>query len=246
MRSSKRWWRDGRGSLDEAGAYGRIRFFSTFDIFVWFGPLPGVASETVLFDIDPLAEHPPDDLREATVDRAAIPAALRPPTSDTLDLEGLLRERFRSPLARVEDHQWTNSTRGLLDALNATRPLARHERADRVTELLEPHLGRVLFLARHVAEEIRRRAHDEVTRVLADAMEFLLAPDQKSADGLSTIARASLRLALASLVDVVVTELDAAPLTDERLRLLLAGGPGAHAVGSSLTQQVVGALGAAG
>lgn len=233
-------------SLDAAGAYGRIRFFSTFDLFVWFGPLPGVASETVLFDIDPLAEHPPDDLREATVDRAVIPAAIHPPTNDTQDLESLLRERFRSLLGRVEDHQWAISTRGLLDALNATRPLARHERVERVTELLEPHLGRVLFLARHVAEEIRRRAHDEVTRVLADAMEFLLAPDQKSPDGLSTIARASLRLALASLVDVVVTELDAGPLTDERLRLLLAGGSGAHAVGSILTQQVVGALGAAG
>jgi len=213
---------------------------------VWFGLLPGVSSETVIFDIDPLAEHPPDDLREAIVERAVVPAALVPPTSDTLNLEGLLRERFRSLLARVEDHQWAISTRGLLEALNAARPLQDHERVDRVTELLEPHLGRVLFLARHVAEEIRRRAHDQVTRVLADAMEFLLAPDQKSADGLSTIARVSLRLALASLVDVVVNELDAAPLTDERLRLLLAGGPGAHAVGSVLTQQVVGALGYAG
>jgi hypothetical protein len=230
-------------SLDEAGAYGRIRFFSTFDLFVWFGPLPGVSSETVLFEIDPLAEHPPNDLREATIERSVMPAALCPPTSDTLDLESLLGERLRSLLARVEDHQWAISTRGLLEALNATRPLGRDDRADHVTELLEPHLGRVVFLARHVSEQLRQRAHDEVTRVLADAMEFLLAPDKKSADGLSAIARTSLHLAFANLVDVVVTELDMGPLTDARLRLLLSGGPGAHAVGSVLTKQITGALG---
>jgi hypothetical protein len=101
-------------SLDEAGAYGRIRFFSTFDLFVWFGRLPDVVSEAVVFDIDPLAEHPPDDLRHATVDRAMIPAVVLPPTNNTLGLEGLLRDRVRALLARVEDRQWAISTRAYL------------------------------------------------------------------------------------------------------------------------------------
>jgi hypothetical protein len=196
----------------------------------------------VIFDIDPLAEHPPNDLREATLDRGTLPTAFAQPTTDTRDLDDLLRARFRALLSHIEDHQWAISTRGLLDALNATRGVSRHERGERVAELLHPHLGRVLFLARHVAEEIWRRAHDDVTRVLADAMEFILAPDPQSADGLSTIARASLGLALAALVDAVVKDLEAEPLTDERLRLLLAGGPGAHAVGTILTQQVVAGL----
>ena len=109
-------------------------------------------------------------------------------------------------------------------------------------QLLQPHLGRVLFFARHVAEEIRRRAHDDVTRALADAMEFILTPDPDSRDGLNTIARASLGLVVAALVDTISKDLDAGPLTGERLRLLLAGGPGAHAVGTILTQQVVAGL----
>lgn len=233
-------------ALEPSGAFGRVRFFSTFDLFVWFGQSPGVPSEAVIFDIDPLAEHPPHDLRETGVDRAVLPMGFTPPTTDTRNLEQLLRTRFRALLSRVEDHHWVTSTRGLLESLNATRMLSAHERGERVTELLEPHLGRVLLLARYVAEEVRRRAHDDVTRVLADAMEFILAPDPKSPDGLSTIARASLGLALAALVDVVVKDLNAGPLTDERLRLLLAGGPGAHAVGSILTQRVIAGLGKAG
>lgn len=228
-------------SIEEGCAYGRVRFFSTFDLFVWFGPLPGVASEAVCFDIDPLAEHPPDDLREVPLERARLPAVIHAPTSHTPNLESLLRERMGSLLARIGDHQWAISTRGLLDLLNATRTLAGDERVDRVTELLEPHLGRVLFLARHVAEELRRHTHGELV-MLADAMDLLLAPDRESADGLSAVARASLHLALASLVDTVVSELDAGPMTDQQLRLLLAGGPGAAVVGGILLQQVIDAL----
>lgn len=233
-------------SLDEQAAYGRVRFFGAFDLFVWFGHISGVPSEVVLFDIDPLAEHPPDDLRETVRDRALSPNAITPPTLDTLNLEVLLGERLRGLLKRVEDHQWANGTAGLLDSLNATRGLPAHEQGQRVTELLEPYLGHVLALARHVVGEIRRRANDDVTKVLADVMESLLAPDSKSPDGLSQIARTSLGLGLAALADAVVKEVAAAPLTDERLRLLLAGGPGAHAVGSILSQQVIRAMQGAG
>ena len=73
-------------------------------------------------------------------------------------------------------------------------------------------------------------------------MEFLLAPDQESTDGLSAIALVSLCIAFGSLVDVVVGGLEGSPLTEERLRLLLAGGPGAHAVGCVLVNQIVEAL----
>ena len=97
---------------------------------MWFGPLPGVPTEAAIFDIDPLAEHPPDDLREVAVERAHLPCGLTPPITDTRDLEELLRTRFRSLLSRVEDHQWAISTQGLLESLNATRPLSRHERVE--------------------------------------------------------------------------------------------------------------------
>jgi hypothetical protein len=225
--------------------FARVRFFSTFDLFVWFGRLPGVLSEAVIFDIDPLADHPPDDLIETVLEIRQFPSAVTPPTTDTRDLEELQQMRFRSLLVRVEDRQWAASTQGLLDSLNAARTMPLFKRVNRVAELLEPHRGRVLFLAQYVAEEIRRSAHDDGTRFLADAMEHLLTPDPKSLDGLSTIARVSLQIAFVSLSDVVAKELETGPLTNERLRLLLAGDPGAHAVGSVLIQPIIDALGGA-
>lgn len=225
-------------------AYGRVRFFSTFDLFVWFGRLPGVHSGAVIFDVDPLAESPRDDhdLRQTALERSQVPALLTPPISSTLVPENFLHERARSLLKRVSDLHWSNSTRGLLDSLNATRIILRHERTGHVAALLAPHKGRVLFLAQYVAEESRRRSHDEITRFIADTLESLLAPDPNSEDGLSPIAGASLCLAFASLADVISEELEAAPLTDERLRMLLAGGPGAHAVGRVLTEQIICAI----
>ncbi|WP_249344897.1 hypothetical protein [Corallococcus exiguus] len=230
-------------SLDEQGAYGRVRFFSAFDLFVWFGPLPGVASEAVVYDINPLAEHPPDDVQATNLGRLVVPESITPPTTDTQNLEDFLTAKFRGLMKRVEDHQWLNATRGLLDALNATHRVSVRERRPLVQALLEPHLGRVLFLARQVAEDFRRSAHDPASLALADALESMLVPDATSPDGLSQVARASLHLGFVALVDVITNELTAGPLTDERLCALLSGGHGAHAVGRVLVEQVVRAFG---
>lgn len=56
------------------GIYGRVRFFSTFDLFVWFGKFPDCPQEATIFDIDPLAENPPNDLRETLLDPTFLPS----------------------------------------------------------------------------------------------------------------------------------------------------------------------------
>jgi len=128
-------------------AYARVRLFSAFDVFVGFGRLSKLPSEAVLFDIDPLAERPPDDLRVTGLPPGRVPAVTHPPTAYE-DMNERLTLQVQSLFARVEDRQWKVRTEGLLDAVNATRELPVRERRDRLAELLQPHLGSILHLIR--------------------------------------------------------------------------------------------------
>lgn len=159
-----------------------------------------------------------------------------------MDLTDLLRARVGSLLTRIEDHQWDISTFGLLEDLNAARSLSKLERSERIKELLQPHIGRLLFLARTVVKDFRRNADNEASQMIANILDSMLAANLTSPDGLSEAARLSLQLGLAGLVDVMDRDLDAGPLTEHRLRLLLAGRPGAHAIGSLLIEPIMAIL----
>lgn len=225
--------------------YARVRFFGTFDLFVRFGQIDGAPDASVLVDIDPLAEHPPDDLRVTHIDADPLPITITPPVDDSAaGVADLLERRSRELLSRVETRQWELGTAGLLDQINSTQDLSCADRADRIAPLLEPHLGRVLLLARHIVAQAKQRAGlgNVEAAFLATQLEELIAPDATSVDGLSALARASLRLALDHLASVIAMELDRGPMTDANLRLLLEGGPGAAEVLRVLAQQVVGAL----
>jgi hypothetical protein len=220
------------------GLFGRVRFFSTFDLFVWFGAPSGVAPDAVIFDIDPLAESAPNDLRETPLSRTHFPETLTRPAAEKTDLTALMHSRFDVLFRRVEDRQWSIGTQGLLDSLNATRVLEKAERIDRVAELLAHHRGRVLLLMRHVVQEERETALKADVPVAAAMMDASVAGDASSGDGLTQRARAALDLAVGSLANAIANQLGTAPLTDDGLRAFLTGGPGLYAVGSTLWQVV--------
>lgn len=224
--------------VGDDGAYGRVRFFSAFDLFVWFGRLHGVQPEAIVVDIDPLADRPPDDVRFSPVATQQLPATIEVPKEHP-DVGGLLRSRMMELLRRVEDLQWAHSTTGLLDAVNAARTLPANDRVDRIEHLLEPQRGRVLFLSRHVAGEARARAQTDVERVTADQLDALTEGDPSTDDGLTPLSRAALCRATRALAEAIASELSRGPLDDARLRLLLAGGPGAAIIGGALAAEVI-------
>lgn len=128
---------------------------------------------------------------------------------------------------------------GLLDAVNAARALPAHERADRIERVLEPHFGRVLFLGRNVAREARTRSHTDAERFIADQLEALTAGDANTEDGLTSASRAALRRASRALAEAIGEELEQGSFDDARLRLLLAGGPGAAIIAGALVADVL-------
>jgi hypothetical protein len=221
--------------------YGRVCLFSTFDLYVSFGSVPLQQSSVALFDINPLAEQPPDDLRVSIP--SWIPIHAEPPgVPDRVDQ--MLYERLRSLFVRVQDRQWRTGTRGLLEAVNSMRSASPRERAQQIAKHLEPHLGRVLLLAREVAAGFRQElGKDETGLLVAEGLERLLEPDPSTPDGLSNVSRAALCAGLAGLASAIGEEVERGELSDASLRLYLEGGLGLHAVGTVLTNLVLRAIG---
>jgi hypothetical protein len=229
---------------ERGAAYGTVRFFSTFELRVWFGEVHTQQTVCELYDIDPLAEHPPDDLRVST---PTLYPRIEPRVASHIEnVNDVLRPRMAELFCRIQDRQWTLSTVGLLEALNGTRSLAPDQRLRKIAELLEPHHARVLTLAREVAADFRRRANADSSNVAVDLVatgfEQILAADRERPDGLSQQVRAALGLGTVGLVVAIGTELTTSDLTAERLRLYLDGGLGMHAVGTRLIEPLMKAL----
>jgi hypothetical protein len=222
--------------------YSRVRLFATFDVWVWFGRVENPAPGAVLFDINPLADRAPNDIAESELQVDGFPNAIDRPTSYDRSEDDLLRENFRQLLARITSRQTEVHVERLLADVNATSALTYRERIARMTDVLTPEVGHILFLGRFVAKQFRDAARDDLTRLVADQLDAMLTTDESSPDGLTDLARASVTLATRSLSEAIAKELEQGVLTAERLRLFLAGGLGAHAVATALCRPMLDAL----
>ncbi len=227
----------------ESNAYARVRLFSTFDLVVDFGCLQGIPMGAVMFDIDPLAEHHPNDLQETPLPPERFPRALdRAPKDAEPTVATFLDKQMRTLLRRIDDRQWQLKTEGLLLGLNALRDISPELRIARVLEILQPHKGLVLSLLRHAADLAGDIPDEEARQCIQGALEYLLTTDPDSSDGLSHLARLTLDRSFRTLAEHLTAELTDTALTDERLQLLLAGGVGAGVVVRPLIEQILEAL----
>lgn len=227
-------------SLTSSGfLHGRVRFFSAFDLHVRFGVVRGVSPFCSLTDIDPLAEHPPDDIRISTLTGAPEVPFVAPRTDDARHVRERLEANTAELFQRVDDRQWTTTTAGLLDAINATREVPLAARTERLASLLSPHDARLLALLRFAAGVMKS---NEGLAELAVLFDGLVTPDSTAADGLGTAPRAFLELARVHLAGVIATELERAPVEATRLRVLLTGGQGTAIVASAVIGHLLRAL----
>jgi hypothetical protein len=216
-------------------AYARVRFFSSFDLYVWFGRLSALPVGGILVDIDPHANQAPDDLRVQRIEAGVCPATVDPPRSDEPppDTAPYLHECTSSLLRRVDDYQWQANTGGLLGAVNATVKEPRPERDASIARLLHPHRGLLLRVARSAIEQVKAFAtlapNPDVTGI-AECFETLFTVDRDSRDGLGELAGTSLERAAAAVASAIAARLDQGPLLDGDLRNYLRGNLGAHAI----------------
>lgn len=234
-------------SASQQEAFARIFLFSTLAFSADFGSVPVESDETVIVDIDPHADHPPDDINEIREKRLVIelekPSSLTDSLRQTIE-SGDAQARFSRLLKEISDWQLQATVEDLLPKLKETIAVAQYQRFPAVKALLGGQQQRVVNLMLHVVGGLRNQLEaNAVTAPLSAALDGLVKGDVNSPTGLTQTALCALELATSALADEICKDLSDGKLDADRLSLLLSGGPGAAIVGAAVLRPFMTALG---
>jgi hypothetical protein len=229
-------------SREDGQFQSRVSFFDTFHYLVRFGTAPISETATIIIDVDPLAEHPPDDILVRTVSNVA---ALGGNEESAETCEILLTRSFGRLLENIKTHQWSLTERVLLPRLNALRGQPARERHAAIVELLGNQRQRLLNLLTSVADGLATELSsvaEDLGPAVADVVRKLVKEDVEDDSGLTQEARVALELVRYRVADELTNRLDDRELDGQELRLLLEGGPGAALAGGVIAEPLLGAL----
>ena len=219
--------------------FARVRFFSIFELVVWFGDVPDAVDQVVLHEIDPLAERPLDlRTRVLEPDHACAPA--RRPEYDA-PLPGPVR--FGRLFDSIRDQQWRIASVPTLARLEFARSEAGWRRRDLVHQALADHSGRMLHLARAVLARVRHQLPDAAgADVISEGLGEMVAVATEEPSGVTFLTGVVLALVHDALADAVTAEITHGPMTSDALRELLQGERGARIIARVLLEPVCAAL----
>ncbi|OXC78649.1 HNH endonuclease [Caballeronia sordidicola] len=221
--------------------FGRMSLFSTLNFAAELGFVEAVADRPLrafVVDIDPLAEHPPNDIFEQQ-----LHAQMLVPAKPHDRIDGL-RDTIHSGeaaaslgllIGRMQDHVARRTAINLVERL--TKCAADGRPLDGLFAELSGELSQRAFnLLLHVVDAF---ASQPGAAPFADAIRKLVETDPKSVNGLSPQASAALSIAQTALITKLKEEFQRGSLTAERAHELIASGPGAHVVGEAVLMPLV-------
>jgi hypothetical protein len=223
--------------------YARVSLFSALHFAVLFGHQDNIDGKTIIVDIDPLAEHPPNDILERKESSAlavvALPKNLTGSLSEAIN-GGRSQQSFTELLARISARNLKKTATEFLDRIRVADQMEATQRRDLFSALLEEHSQRILNLMRFVVENAKK-SHP-VLNSLAPLLDPLVAFDPTTVNGLSGEATEALRLAREALLKQMLVDFDAGKLDMDRIALLIGDGPGAAIVGQAIFEPIISKL----
>jgi hypothetical protein len=224
--------------------YGRVSLFSTFHFAACLGKatIP-VQSCEVITDIDPLAELAgKGDSHETRVANADSRVCV--PEDRTAELtraigDGTQQRRFHDLGQRILNRQLAKLASRMAAALAPGAHLPDHERHALVERVVDQESQQVWRLANGVAEQLAERFRQDQKETIAKLFELLVAPDRRSASGLSTAAQGSLALAKIVLASQMTHDWIHGVLDENRIADLMGRGPGMALIGQALSAPVL-------
>ena len=223
--------------------YARVSLFSALHFAVLFGHHSGMNAQAVIVDIDPLAEHPPNDILERRESSAV--AAVSPPDDLTTNLSvaissGRAQQAFNQLLKRIEDRNRALSAEAMLEKLKGADQMDALTRRELFAAVLEKQSQRILNLMRYVIDGAN--AHHPLLGGLSPMFDWLIAFDPSTANGLSNEATAALGLARQALLTQMLDDYAGGRLDSDRLAMLIGGGPGAAIVGQAIMEPIISSI----
>jgi hypothetical protein len=224
-------------NADDNVIYARISLFGAFHYGVNLGVAEAVSSRSVVFDIDPLAKHPPQDLQKTEYDKAVgyspRPENLTKYLADAIT-NGEAKASVDGLMRSIQDFQRESLAKKWLQELERAKPTSRETANLFFERLVSSESGWVLKLIRHSRRNFSQAMSTFENEDLAKILSYYSANDERdphSPDGLSAYGRTLLEISSAALVDKLTDDFFSGDLDQERMEMLLSGGQGLHTVG---------------
>jgi hypothetical protein len=227
--------------------FGRFSLFSSIHFGMRFGTASaGAATKTVTVDIDPMAARPPNDIKKAesasAIARVAVPA--QPTAGLAAAISSQSQEAvFTELLRKIEAHSLGKAAAMMHAELADYSTLSGFEGEQLINRALEGQAQRVLNIAKWVLENFKRQLPAAQFPQLAPMIDAMTAHDPNSANGLSTMASATLGLAIGALAAQMREDIKAGRLDERRIAELMGEGPGAAVVGQVILAPIAQVLG---
>lgn len=218
--------------------YGRLSLFSFLNFAVYLGVTPpGAKTCEVTIDIDPLAEHPPNDIKKfvaySSQSRIKAPQISAEDNADALACE-TQRRTFEGLLERLTDHQLVKLAHAMETTLAQLSIMPAFEGQALIAQTIDEQSQQVWRATTSVIHGLKEKMIEAGIAGIAPMLDMLIAHDANSASGLSPQAEATLALAKAALVAQFEQDCAAGLLNEERIADLMGRGHGLHIIGEAV------------
>jgi hypothetical protein len=203
------------------------------------------ASKTVTIDIDPMAAHPPTDIKKtesasaiARVSRPAVPAAGLKDAISSKSQEDVFLELLRN----IGEHSLGKVAKEMFVDLTSYSSISPAEGDELLRRVVDGQSQRVLNLANSVLKSFKSNLPAPAIPTCGPMIDAMIARDPNSPNGLSVMANATLELAKAALIAQMREDVRAGHLDENRIAALIGGGTGAAVIGKLVLAPIVQAL----
>lgn len=214
-----------------------VSLLGVMELSVRLGTATIAETETITYEMDVLAQSPPDDIVVTM-----FPGTVALPAVCTEDPSVHVPERLARLLAKRDERVWAQDAPKLLASINAARDVEPFDQHDVVVEALASQRQRLLNLASLVARRIRRHVTTTVGDAegasVGDAFDLLVAPDGSSRTGVTDLTQVHAEMLCNVMADHIVDVLRERQIESDELRLLLEGSRGTAIVGRFMLEQL--------
>lgn len=141
-------------------------------------------------------------------------------------------------MRRIVDFERQTAAKQILDKIAGAATLSESERKELFSKIVSSEAQRVFRLMKCVAEEFKSGSNTPIERTLATIIDKAVELDPSSANGLSDEASRNLVIACEALTKQMSEDFKAGILDQDRMEMLIGGGPGAYVVGRAILQPI--------
>lgn len=207
--------------------YGRISLFSTFHFSLEFGKATDlVESKFVTIDIDPLADHPPNDVTKIV--NLSSEARINRPVSQTAELaisvsNGKAEQMLKDFMGRIKEFSLQQTAQAMFEELKDAKSLSKQDKNALFVRTISNQQQLLWNMLKYSISEFKEYGKDPR---LVKILDELIANDTTSNNGLSPLANQSLKLACEAMLHQMLIDFEEGKLTTSRLEDLMGRGPG--------------------